>query len=119
LIEWIKFNGEGVPPTQIAGLLYDGFELPPRESLGDSDKAQWPIGLSGMPEDPWKRGTYIVLQNVATHEYFTFVTRSKNPVSKPLKPSRCLRAARRQLEIAPLSSRWRLALRNEKGGFAE
>ena len=77
LIEFIKFNGEGVPPTQIAVLLYEGGELPPRESLGDLDEAQWPIGLSGKSEDPWKRGTYIVLQNVATHEYFTFVTRSK------------------------------------------
>jgi hypothetical protein len=38
LIEWIKFNGEGIPPTQIAGLLYDdGFELPPRDVLGDLD----------------------------------------------------------------------------------
>jgi hypothetical protein len=77
LIEWIKFNGEGVPPTQIAGLLYDGFELPPRDTLGDNDKAQWPIGLSGKEEDPWKRGTYIVLQDADTHEFFMFVTRSK------------------------------------------
>jgi hypothetical protein len=77
LVEWIKFNGEGVPPTQIAGLLYEDFQLPPRDTLGDDDKAQWPIGLSGAPEDPWKRGTYIVLQNAETHEYFTFVTRSK------------------------------------------
>jgi hypothetical protein len=30
-----------------------------------------------MPEDPWKRGTYLVLQNVDTKEFFTFVTRSK------------------------------------------
>jgi hypothetical protein len=77
LIEWIKFNGEGVPPTQIAGLLYSDFELPPREALGDLDEAQWPLGLSGKTDDPWKRGTYIVLQDVDTHELFTFITRSK------------------------------------------
>jgi hypothetical protein len=76
LVEWIKFNGEGVAPTQIAGLLYDGFELPSKDELPDRDKSQWPIGLSGEPEDPWKRGTYIVLQNADTHEFFTFVTRT-------------------------------------------
>jgi hypothetical protein len=77
LIEWIKFNGKDNPPTQIAGLLYENFELPSRESLGDNDYAEWPIGLSGQPEDPWKRGTYIVIQDVDTKEFFTFVTRSK------------------------------------------
>jgi hypothetical protein len=77
LIEWIKFNGEGQPPDQIAGLLYSDFVPPPREALGDLDESQWPLGLSGKAEDPWKRGTYIVLQDVDTHEMFTFVTRSK------------------------------------------
>jgi hypothetical protein len=77
LVEWIKFNGEGVPPDQIAGLLYSDFVLPPRETLGDLDESQWPEGLSMKREDPWKRGTYVVLQDVDTHEMFTFVTRSK------------------------------------------
>ena len=66
-----------MPPTQVAGLLYGDFELPPRGALGDLNEAQWPLGLSGKAEDPWKRGTYIVLQDVDTHELFTFVTRTK------------------------------------------
>jgi hypothetical protein len=77
LVGYIKFNGEGTKPTQIAGLLYGGFELPSRESLGDNDYAEWPVGLSGAPEDPWKRETCIVLQNLDTKALFTFVTRSK------------------------------------------
>jgi hypothetical protein len=77
LVGVIKFNGEGNPPTQIAGLLYEGFEVPAQNELPDRDPSQWPLGLSGAPEDPWKRETYLVLQNVDTKEFFTFVTRSK------------------------------------------
>ena len=31
LVSWVKFNGDGEPPTRIGGLLYQGFVLPPRE----------------------------------------------------------------------------------------
>ena len=47
LVSWVKFNGEGEPPTRVGGLLYQGFALPPREQLGDVDPRDWPIGLSG------------------------------------------------------------------------
>jgi hypothetical protein len=77
LIGWVKFNEEGTPPDRIAGLLYDGWIMPPRESLGDNDRAQWPLGLSGQPEDPWLHQMMLVLQKPATQELFTFVTTSK------------------------------------------
>ena len=51
LVGRIKFNGDGEPPDRIMGLLYDGFVMPPRESLGDLDESQWPIGLDNLPAD--------------------------------------------------------------------
>ena len=78
LVGRIKFSGEeGVPPTRVMGLLYGGFVMPPREELGDLDESRWPIGLSGLPDDPWKHQIYLVLQNVDTKEFFTFVTSSR------------------------------------------
>jgi hypothetical protein len=78
LVGWIKFSGEeGVPPTRVMGLLYGGFVMPPRDELGDLDKSQWTPGLSGLPDDPWKHQQYLVLQNVETKEFFTFVTSSR------------------------------------------
>ena len=77
LVSWVKFNGEGEPPTRIGGLLYQGFVLPPREQLDDTDPRDWPIGLSGKPEDPWKHEQMIVLRRPATLELLTFSTMSK------------------------------------------
>ena len=77
LIGWIKFNGDGEPPSREMGLLYDNFIMKPRESLGDLDEAQWEEGLDGRPADPWQHHQYLVLQNTSTAELFTFVTSSK------------------------------------------
>jgi hypothetical protein len=77
LVGWIKFNGDGEPPDRIMGLLYDGFQMPPRESLGDLDRSKWPAGLDKMPADPWQHQMYLVLQNVISLELFTFVTSSR------------------------------------------
>ena len=72
----IKFNGEGEQPTRIGGLPYDGFEMPPRESLGDLGADEWPAGLDGKPSDPWLHQMLIPLQNIETAEIFTFQTTS-------------------------------------------
>ena len=76
LIGWIKFNGEGEPPDRVMGLLYDGFTMPARETLGDTDAAGWEVGLDGKPQDPWQHHMYLVLQRADTSELFTFVTSS-------------------------------------------
>jgi hypothetical protein len=75
-VGWIKFNGEGTPPDRIMGLLYDGFQMPSRASLGDSDEAEWPEGLSGKPSDPWLHQMNLVLQHAETRELYTFSTTS-------------------------------------------
>jgi hypothetical protein len=71
MIGWVKFN-ENAPPDRIMGLLYDGFEMPERETLGDLDQSQWELGLDNRPADPWQHHIYLVLQKPATQEFFTF-----------------------------------------------
>jgi hypothetical protein len=77
MIGWLKFNGDGEAPDREMGLLYDGFVMPLRESLGDLDKSKWEMGLSNEPQDPWQHFIYLVLQNTATQELFTYTTSSK------------------------------------------
>jgi hypothetical protein len=72
----IKFNREGEQPTRIGGLPYDGYEVPPRESLGDLDPSEWPAGLDGGPADPWLLQMLLQLQNAETLEVFCFQTTS-------------------------------------------
>jgi hypothetical protein len=57
LVGWIRFHRDddgATPPDRVMGVLYDGFVMPPRESLGDLNPADWAIGLSGAPEDPFR-----------------------------------------------------------------
>ena len=75
MVGWIKFNDDA-PPDRHMGMLYDGFIMPPRAELGDTDPADWPAGLSGAPDDPWKHQMYLVLQQAGTAEFFTFITQS-------------------------------------------
>jgi hypothetical protein len=77
LVGWIKFNGVGEPPSKEMGLLFDGFQMPPRQSLGDLDPKQWETGLDGQPADPWQHQQNLVLQNTETAELFTFSTSSR------------------------------------------
>ena len=77
LVGWVKFNGEGEPPDRVMGLLYDGFVMPQRATLGDLDEKEWDEGLDGKPADPWQHHIYLVLQDIKTLEMFTFVTSSK------------------------------------------
>ena len=55
LVSWVKFNGEGEPPTRIGGLLYSkGFVLPPHESSATSILA---IGRSACRASRKTRGS--------------------------------------------------------------
>ena len=52
LVSWVKFNGEGEPPTRIGGLLYQGFVLPPRDAARRHRPARLadrPVGQAGRP----------------------------------------------------------------------
>jgi hypothetical protein len=76
LMGWIKFSDDDAPPTRYQGLLYQGFVMPERKSLGDLDQSEWPQGLSGQPEDPWRHQVCLVLQEPRTQALYTFVTSS-------------------------------------------
>jgi hypothetical protein len=76
MVGLIRFNGEGVPPDQKMGLLYDGFQMPNRAALGDTDPASWELGLDGKPSDPWRHFIYLVLQRGDTGELFTYTASS-------------------------------------------
>jgi hypothetical protein len=73
---YIKFNGAGNPPDRVCGLIYDGFRVPARQTLGDQDPSQWAAGLDGQPQDPWVLEFSLVLQLAGTHELYTFQTRN-------------------------------------------
>jgi hypothetical protein len=77
LVGWIRFRGPGEPPDRRMGLLYGGFKMPPRDTLGDDDQSAWDNGLNGLPEDPWKHQIYIVLQNVESGELYTYIASSQ------------------------------------------
>jgi hypothetical protein len=77
LVGWIRFRDDGEPPERVQGLLYDGFVMPRRESLGDLDHRNWPEGLSGAPTDPWQHQICLVLQEPKTGALFTFATSSQ------------------------------------------
>jgi hypothetical protein len=64
-------------PADQCFVVYDGFVMPPRETLGDLNPTDWPLGLSGAPEDPWQHQICLVLQTPGTHELATYATTSK------------------------------------------
>ncbi len=73
---WIKFIGKGNQPIRKQGRLFEGFVPVPRTELGDNDRAEWELGLSGQPQDPWQIQLLLPLQNVETGELFVFQTTS-------------------------------------------
>lgn len=77
----IKFCGKGNPPEVKQGLPYRGYRRPEQEELPDRDENEWPIGLSGLREDPWRKQSLLVLQNAASGELATFSTTSTTGLS--------------------------------------
>ena len=77
LVGWIRFRDSGEPPDRVAGLLYDGFIMPSRETLGDVDEALWQDGLDGKPADPWQHQICLPLQRGDSGEMFTLATTTK------------------------------------------
>jgi hypothetical protein len=111
LAGYIRFNGPGERPDKVMGLIFDGFVMPRRQDLGDTDESIWPPGLNGRPEDPWKHQLCVVLQHAGTSELYTFVTASatgRRAVGNLLQHySRMQRANPNELPVVRL----------KKGGF--
>jgi hypothetical protein len=66
-------------PTHIVGRIVDGFEVPDRETLDCNDQSQWKVGLSGKPEDPWRRVCYLPL--VSPDALLTFSTSTNTGIN--------------------------------------
>src|SRR5262249_41065553 len=73
---WIKFNGDGQPPTRHMGAMFGGYVPSPRTELGDDDKAHWEKGLSGEAVDPWKAQVVLALKGLDGDRLYIFQTMS-------------------------------------------
>jgi hypothetical protein len=83
--EWIKFNGEGNPPTLISVGIYECVAFPARESLGDLDEKLWEKSrFTGETTDPWQEQfrVPIVAQDAggAVYELTSRSATSKNAI---------------------------------------
>ena len=60
------------------GLLFDGYEMPPREVLGDLDQTPVGQGMDNQPQDPWQHQQMLSsCRTPRRSEMFTFTTSSK------------------------------------------
>jgi hypothetical protein len=77
---YVKFGG-GKSIEQRLGRVAEGFQMPKREELGDTDKAAWERDANGNPRDPWALQYYLPLEDVETGEVLVFVTSSRGGCS--------------------------------------
>jgi len=72
---FIQFHGDGTPPDVRMVRIDENADIE-REDLGDLDQSQWPIGMNGEREDPWKPQFVIPMQrHDAGGELFIYVAR--------------------------------------------
>jgi hypothetical protein len=51
-------------------------DVPERDELGDNNPTEWPVGLSGVQEDPWKEQFAIPMQrHDAGGELYVYIAR--------------------------------------------
>jgi hypothetical protein len=100
---YIKFN-EGAPPDVRMVSISEDAEVPRREELGDLDQDEWPRGLDGNRQDPWKPQIAIPLaRRDAGGELFVYVARGSvalNSVADLL--GRWRRHPKRQAGLIPV-----------------
>src|SRR5262245_17739302 len=75
-VGWIKFLEKGQQPERKMGPVFGGFVPPGREELGERDEAQWEIGLSGKPTDPWQCQGLVPMHDAKNGEMYIFGTTS-------------------------------------------
>jgi hypothetical protein len=72
---WVKFV-DGKLVEQRIGCIADGFVMPNRDELGDTDEASWPKDSAGKVKDPWQRQCYLPLEDCENNEIVVFVSGS-------------------------------------------
>jgi hypothetical protein len=71
---WVKFVDRR-PVEQRVGRVVDGFKVPERDELGDTDETAWPEE-DGRRRDPWAFQSYLPLVDEKTNEMVVFVSGS-------------------------------------------
>jgi hypothetical protein len=82
--ETVRFGDNGSTkklPRYVIGPVTE-FTAPSRNTLGDLDEKQWEIGLSGEPDDPWKKVGILALLRLADETPMTFITDTKTGVPR-------------------------------------
>jgi hypothetical protein len=75
-VGWQKWV-DNRPAQTVMGLLAEGFEPPPRSSLGDNDPNMWETYDDGRPRDPWQFTNTVILSDPRDHELYTYSTTSR------------------------------------------
>jgi hypothetical protein len=70
---WIRWQ-DGKVAEQI--IRAAGQRMVDRDELSNTDEAEWPLGPSGEPQDPWRNTRFVWLVNPVSAEGFTFSTSS-------------------------------------------
>jgi hypothetical protein len=100
---FIKFNNGAPPDVRMIGISANA-EVPRREELGDLDQSQWPLGLDGQRQDPWKEQiAFPMARRDAGGELFVYVARGQvalNAVADLL--GRYRRHPKRQAGLIPV-----------------
>jgi hypothetical protein len=70
---WIRWQGGRVVEQIVR---QPGQRMADRDELSNNDEADWPLGPSGEPNDPWRNTRFVWLICPATAEALTFSTSS-------------------------------------------
>jgi AAA domain-containing protein/DNA primase RepB-like protein len=76
LVGFVRWQDGELIAQEMVPLTPDYDPRPLRASLGDTDRAMWPKGEDGEPEDPWKEGALLPLKNLKTGAEYTYSTSS-------------------------------------------
>jgi hypothetical protein len=94
--------------------------LPDRRELSHNDPGEWPMGLSGEPQDPWQNTRALYLADPKTAKMFTFPTSSMgghgaiNELSQQITRMRAARpGAIAIVELGSAEMRTRYGLRSK------
>lgn len=74
-VGWQKWDGTR-PAGDEFGLPAEGYRIPDRASLGDSDESTWAPDKEGSPRDPWQETALLPLVDPKTKKVFTYSTSS-------------------------------------------
>jgi hypothetical protein len=82
---WVRWQDKK-PTDHIMGKVYDRFQMPRRDELGDLDKSQWETDVNGRERDPWQKTYYLLLKGTEKNsdELYTFAASSKGGIDAVL-----------------------------------